>query len=88
MHEEKSAMHAARMRDNKEGDGNRVMGEGRQQLEKLERRIFQSGKVLVRADADDGSEGCFPNITVTSATSRTSYHNRDVFDKLKQITGR
>ncbi|KAK4882934.1 hypothetical protein RN001_006253 [Aquatica leii] len=84
--QEKGALNAAKARDQQETEGKQLVQSGKQELEKLERRIFQSGKTLVRAEAAEAIE---INVIqeVSSATPQSEDRVVDIFEDLKQITG-
>ncbi|KAB0801892.1 hypothetical protein PPYR_04531 [Photinus pyralis] len=84
--QEKSALNAAKSRDQQESEGRLLVEKGQQELEKLERRIFQSGKVPIRPETDSKLEN-----NVVAEQSTPSPQNDDVivdiFESLKQGTG-
>lgn len=87
--QEKVALSAGKARDQQENEGKRLVVRGKQELEKLERRIFQSGKTPVRSEADTGDEIVVDEEVNDETTSQQEdVTTTDIFETLKQATGR
>ncbi|KAF5273082.1 hypothetical protein FQR65_LT04824 [Abscondita terminalis] len=84
--QEKAAINAAKARDHQETEGKQLVVKGRQELEKLERRIFQSGKILVRTEAADPNEVNAVR-EMSSESPQSEGKVIDIFENLKHTTG-
>lgn len=79
--EERVALRSANTREKQAVDGKRLVSERKQDLERLEKKIFQGGKLASRPDgnADDGADSPTDQDPAKLIT--------DTFEKLKVTTG-
>nr|XP_022904748.1 coiled-coil domain-containing protein 151 [Onthophagus taurus] len=84
--EEKDALKAAKEREKQAVDGKRLIMERKQELEKLEKKIFQSGKMQTLRPETDGEDSNFMQ-TPTPPILDPLEEFRDDFETLKEATG-
>lgn len=86
LQQEKAALQTAKSQSHQLTEGKRLVLKGKQELEKLERRIFQSGRPLLRSEPEVGEDS-----QIILEESSTSPQNDDIiesiFETLKQTTG-
>lgn len=83
--EERTATNSGKIRERQEMDYKKMVTDRKLELERLERKIFQSGKAPARPDtADDISQTDQEDTTPTEDQEQIL---KDAFEKLKEATG-
>lgn len=92
--EERGATKSGIVRERQTVEGQRLVAERKQELERIERRLFQSGKPVTRTDNSDAeSLACIPEDSSSSSgfppikRALSSSDLTQTFEKLKEVTG-
>nr|CAI5817533.1 unnamed protein product [Callosobruchus analis] len=84
--EERAANAAAARRESEAAEGRRLVGERKAELERLERRIFQGGRLPQRPEPEGAEEGELPP-AVTPPQQHPVEEAAEQFEVLKRATG-
>ncbi|XP_018574503.1 shootin-1, partial [Anoplophora glabripennis] len=84
--EERAANSAANLREKEATEGKRLVNERKIELERLERRIFQGGKILPRPEPE-GAEDAAPEDEKSPTPPHPVETLAQAFEVLKQATG-
>lgn len=84
--EERAANSAANLREKEASEGKRLVNERKIELERLERRIFQGGKIMVRPEPE-GAEDAAAEDEKSPTPPHPVETLAQAFEVLKQATG-